>query len=316
MTDLARLHRQVRRADDEWQTTFDSIADPIMILDRGFRILRANPAAAAFFNVSPVAIPGKHCYTLMHGKDSPVPLCPVGAMMKTGIHTETEMYDEKRKAWFLVSADPLPGPGGEVAGAVHTVKNITENKITRDAIRIRSLHRSILASSTTYSDHRRNGVILAVNADLERFAAENDTSSAAGVGVGINYLDVCHRAIQTRDDLAEQALKGIRSVLNGRKESFSLEYPCDAPSEKQWFAMRVMPFKRAGGGAVICHADVTKRKRAEDEARRRMIELAHVTRVATLPGRIPRHESKQPRRQFCRNAQAAQHFLPGGSGNG
>ncbi|ABK16638.1 PAS domain-containing sensor histidine kinase [Syntrophobacter fumaroxidans] len=313
MTDLARLHRQVRRADDEWQTTFDSIADPIMILDRGFRILRANPAAAAFLNVAPVAIPGKHCYTLMHGKDSPVPLCPVRAMMKTGIHTETELYDEKRKAWFLVSADPLPGPEGEVAGAVHTVKNITESKITRDAIRdSEAFNRSILASlNDRIAIIDGNGVILAVNAAWERFAAENDTSSPPRVGVGINYLDVCHRAVQTRDDLAEQALRGIRSVLNGRKESFSLEYPCDALSEKRWFAMRVMPFKRAGGGAVICHADVTERKRAEDEARRRMIELAHVTRVATL-GELAAslaHEINQPLTAILSNAQAAQHFL-------
>lgn len=75
--------------------------------------------------------------------------------------------------------------------------------------------------------------------------------------------------------------------------------------------MKVTPFKKAGGGAVICHANITERKKAEDEARRRMVELAHVTRVATL-GELAAslaHEINQPLTAILSNAQAAQYFM-------
>lgn len=93
-------------------------------------------------------------------------------------------------------------------------------------------NRSILASlNDSIAIIDRNGAILAVNEAWERFASGEDLPAPAGTGVGTSYLDVCNRAVRTRDDLAEQALKGIRSVLQGRKGAFLLEYPCDPPFE-------------------------------------------------------------------------------------
>ena len=107
VTDLKNLHEKVQKAVDQWQTTFDSIADPIMILDHRFRIVRVNPAGVALFGLPAERILGNHCHALMHGTDAPIAVCPVATMMQTKAHVETEIYEEKRDAWFLVSADPL-----------------------------------------------------------------------------------------------------------------------------------------------------------------------------------------------------------------
>jgi two-component system sensor kinase FixL len=99
-----------------------------MILDQEFKIVRVNAAAISFFNLPLEGVVGNHCYTLMHGTNEPVEICPLSQMMKTKTHEETELYDDKTKAWFHVSVDPILDDKGEITRAVHTVKDITERK--------------------------------------------------------------------------------------------------------------------------------------------------------------------------------------------
>ena len=77
--------------------------------------------------------------------------------------------------------------------------------------------------------------------------------------------------------------------------------------------MAVAPFRRPEGGAVISHVDVTRRRQAEDEARRQREELAHALRVATL-GELAAsltHEVNQPLAAVLTNANAARRLLDG-----
>ena len=90
-----------------------------------------------------------------------------------------------------------------------------------------------------------------------------------------------------------------------------LEYACHGPSEVRWYAMIVEPLKRAEGGLVISHIDVSRRRRAEEEVEREREELAHALRVATL-GELATslaHEINQSLAAIASNAQAAHRML-------
>jgi PAS domain S-box-containing protein len=126
--EIKRAGAQQREASDEWQTTFDAIKDPVMILDHEFRIVRGNTATASFFNIPLETLLGNHCYTLMHGTSGCHAGCPFANATKTKQHEESEFYDAQRDAWLLVSADPLLGGNGEVTGIVHSIKDITARK--------------------------------------------------------------------------------------------------------------------------------------------------------------------------------------------
>jgi PAS domain S-box-containing protein len=128
VTERKQMHREIQTAAEEWQTTFDSVRDLVMILDQEFKIVRVNAATISFFNLPLEGIVGNHCYALMHGTNEPVEICPLSQMMKTKTHEETELYDDKAKAWFHVSVDPILDDKGEITRAVHTVKDITERK--------------------------------------------------------------------------------------------------------------------------------------------------------------------------------------------
>lgn len=82
--------------------------------------------------------------------------------------------------------------------------------------------------------------------------------------IGSNYLDVAEAG---NDVYAREASEGIRSVLAGERDVFTLEYPCHSPEEKRWFLMRVSRFSADDETrAVVAHIDITERKLAELES--------------------------------------------------
>ncbi|MFB6084518.1 MAG: bacterio-opsin activator domain-containing protein [Halorientalis sp.] len=81
---------------------------------------------------------------------------------------------------------------------------------------------------------------------------------------GTNYFDSVD---PTEDDHAIEAVRGIRRVLDGECEEFTLEYPCHTPEQQRWFLMRVTPFSIGDGNfATVAHIDITDRRLAELEA--------------------------------------------------
>ncbi|HVN70631.1 MAG TPA: PAS domain S-box protein [Desulfomonilia bacterium] len=128
MTEHKLMEEEIRNAAYDWQATFDSIKDQIMILDKEFRIDRVNAATADFFNLSPSGILNNHCYSLMHGEVRPIDGCPLAEMLKTKKHEETEVYDNERDRWFIASVDPVFNGKGDIVRVVHTVRDITERK--------------------------------------------------------------------------------------------------------------------------------------------------------------------------------------------
>jgi PAS domain S-box-containing protein len=138
------------------------------------------------------------------------------------------------------------------------------------------------------------GTILAVNEAWKMFALTNPPCEEARSGVGANYLEVCDRASGRYSEEAAGFADGIRSVLRGERDSFSVEYPCHSPNEKRWFVARVTRF--AGEGptrVVVAHDNITERKLAEEALRkseerfRKLAESGMVgIGVADLDGRL------------------------------
>ncbi len=103
----------------------------------------------------------------------------------------------------------------------------------------------------------------------------------------------------------------IRSVIQGRRDSFGYEYVTRSGKTPRWWAVVVDPLDRPDGGAVVTRADVTDLRRAELDVQRVRQELAHVGRVSTV-GELTAslaHELFQPLTAIMTNAQAARRML-------
>jgi diguanylate cyclase (GGDEF)-like protein len=117
-----------------------------------------------------------------------------------------------------------------------------------------------------------SGKIVLTNEAWRRFARANGTPPRE-VSEGANYLDVCDSAGRAGSEEAAAFADGIRSVLDGRIEEYSMEYPCHSPTKKRWFVARATRFLAGdvAEGAVIAHEDITERKLAEEEAAHRAL---------------------------------------------
>ncbi len=107
------------------------------------------------------------------------------------------------------------------------------------------------------------GKIITVNKTWNAFAEANGGIEAA-CGIGANYLAVCDEAAGDWNAEAPDVARGIRAVMDGELDVFTLEYPCHSPWELRWFALRVTRFPGDGPvRVVVAHEDISQRKRAE-----------------------------------------------------
>ena len=157
----------------------------------------------------------------------------------------------------------------------------------------------------------RAGHIVAVNDRWTQLAHEQHEIVLGEVTLGANYLELCRVAAERGAPHADAARQGIESVLGRSRSSFTLDYETDGPAGERWANLRVVPLSSALGGAVVTHTDVTERRRAEVEARLRLQELAHFTRVSAM-GELTAslaHQLNQPLTGILTNAQAARRLL-------
>jgi PAS domain S-box-containing protein len=109
----------------------------------------------------------------------------------------------------------------------------------------------------------RGGIVL-TNTAWQRFSGAS-AMHAPGHAVGLNYLNICDLASNEDADDAKQVAAGVRAVISGRSESFSMEYACHSPVQRRWFMVTASPLADSSSrGAVVMHVDVTERRLAAD----------------------------------------------------
>ncbi len=215
--------------------------------------------------------------------------------------------------WILDHGVPRIGEDGGFVGYVGSVIDITALNTALQAVLESNALRSAIFGSLygQVAAIDRNGVIIAVNHSWTRFAEER-ADPARGLGVGASCIEVWRTAAAAGDPDAFRALEAVTAVLSGKKDDARLEYACRSESGgERWFEMAVEPFRRPEGGAVISYIDITRRRHAEEEARRQREDLAHAQRVTTL-GELSAslaHEINQPLAAIVTNAQAAIRLL-------
>lgn len=163
------------------------------------------------------------------------------------------------------------------------------------------------------------GTILATNTAWKRFADENGMR-ADEYGVGANYLKVCEQDIGACGNISRAAAAGIRSIMNGEKDDFQLEYPAPSPVDEQWFSMRVKPFEGDGPRrVVILRENITSRKTAERLTREQLSLRGAIAALEQVLG-VVGHELRTPLAALraiseylatdgARNTAEAEHFL-------
>lgn len=109
-----------------------------------------------------------------------------------------------------------------------------------------------------------SGKIVAVNESWKRFTLENNLG-VPKYGIDYSYIAISEKATGVDKISGQKIANGIKEVIAGIKNEFSLEYSCYSRQKKVWFQIIVAPLTdKTKKGAVVLHIDITGRKLAEE----------------------------------------------------
>ena len=229
-------------------------------------IIEVNEAWSQFTDYPQEAVIGREMNSLDMWANPEKRMEFIQLMRKNGRVHEFEAQTKLRSGEIkdvLFSAELI-----EVAGEpciLSMVQDITERKQNEKIIweQERFIHATFDSLPEQICVLDENYKIISTNLGWRRFAEQNNGFQYDFTGV--NYLSVCMSAVGGTSKYAEQFADGLVSVMQGETAEFSLEYPCDSPTEKRWFIARIIAFPGEGPRRlVVSHTNITQLKVSEE----------------------------------------------------
>lgn len=126
--ELQDLVETISRGKMVWQSTFDVISDPVMIIDRNYQITRANLAMASAVKKDVRDVIGEKCYKVFAGCEEPCEFCPMEQTRSDHKHHSVELTPFPRGDQYYVNAYFMPEENSEQENVILYYRNITDEK--------------------------------------------------------------------------------------------------------------------------------------------------------------------------------------------
>jgi PAS domain S-box-containing protein len=166
VTERRHTEAKILAANDEWKLTFDTVPDPIILMDKDCRIIRANRAASSLPGLEPAQVIGMHCYEVLHQTTEPRPDCPHQELIKTGSEAHGDLYEPWLDKFFASTATPILDAHGVLGGCVHVLRDVTDRRRAEETLI--KLRKAIDASGEVVFMTDPEGVFTFVNPEFTR----------------------------------------------------------------------------------------------------------------------------------------------------
>jgi len=272
ITEREQREEARKRAAEEWEATFNSIKDLVSIQNIDYRIVRVNKAYADAFGKSPEDFKGKLCYEIIHGTKEPIPNCPQHKSITTRKTYVVLTYEPSLGAYLEVTTSPIYNGKGEMVGAVHIAKDITERKKAEEALQA--------------SEERFRTLIANIPGAVYRCACDPDwtmefISDTIRSISGYPSSDFINNAVRSYVSIIHPDDRTMveKVVLDGvaRKQPYIIEYRIvNSHGEACWVYQKGQGvFDKQGrllclDGAIF---DITERKKIEKQLVQKMADL-------------------------------------------
>jgi PAS domain S-box-containing protein len=258
-----KLFEQVTAVQRQWEYTFDSIGDPILVHDCAGRILRSNQRLSHLLGREGGALVGRSVMELLPVQNSPYKICPYCE----GVGGEGDDPDPWLQGYFLASNSTFTDPSGQQLGTVHVLKDITDRK------RAEEKYRTLVSSV-------QEGVF--ISTPQGRFLDFNDAMlRMAGYE---NREELMALDIPTAFYASSADRERLKKLLQQHGSVADFEFDMRRKDGEIRTMLESSIAVRDSQGLVTAYQgfllDITERKQAESEIRRRNRELMVLNSIA------------------------------------
>lgn len=255
LEELSSIQRQ-------WAYTFDSIGDAILVHDNDYRLIRWNRRLEQITGREGAALAGRGLHEVLTSRQAQFEHCPYCE----GLAGEGDDPDPWLHGYFLASNSTFADPAGRQLGIVHILKDITDRK------RVEEKYRSLIANV-------QEGVF--ISTPTGRFLDFNDAFlRIAGYDSREELL-----ATEIPNLYASQSDRDrLKKLLNEHGAVADFEFEMRRKDGELRTVLESSVAVRDAAGNVTAYQgfllDITERKHAEREIRRRNRELMVLNSIA------------------------------------
>jgi PAS domain S-box-containing protein len=261
-----RLVEQILRSQRQWANTFDSIHDFVLVHDAEFRVVKANRAILQRLERAPADVVGNLCEAILprnYGEWSGCPYC----------HGSDEGFYEGTDPCFggfsMISSSSYTEQGSKQKGTIHVVRDTTDRKIAEEKYRLlfEQVQEGVFVATP-------EGKLLDCNDAFLRMLGytSREELMALNVDTGL-YASREQREVFRREVELHNYVRNFEVTLR-RKDGALLM------AMESSFATRNAEGKIERYQGFLL--DITEKKRAEDEIRRRNRELNALNAMAVI----------------------------------
>ncbi len=257
------LFEQIKSVQQQWVYTFDSIGDPILVHDEEGRILRTNLRLADLLGRTTHAMFGRTVAELFKAREEPFTICPYCE----GISGEGDYPDPWLQGYFLASNSQFTDPGGRKLGTIHVLKDITERKRAEEKYRtlVSSVQEGVFIGTAS-------GRFLDFNDALMRITGYENRDELLSLDIGQQLY------------VNPTEYERLRKLLHEHGSVNDFEFDIKRKDGEIRTVSESSTAVRDSAGSVIAYQgfllDVSERRRAEHQIRRRNRELVVLNSIA------------------------------------
>ena len=271
------LFEQIKAVQQQWVYTFDSIGDPILVHDNEGRIVRGNLRLANLLGRDFASVIGRSVSDLLSSRAASFKVCPYCE----GCAGDADSPDPWLQGYFLASNSVFSDPAGRQLGTIHVLKDITERKRAEDKYRnlVASVQEGVFISTV-------HGRFLDFNDALMRIAGYDNRDE-------LMQVDIAQTLYVNANDRER-----LKKLLQEHSSVNDFEFEIRRKDGEIRTVSESSTAIRDSAGNVTAYQgfllDVTERRRAEQEIRRRNRELLVLNSIAeTLVSSVDLHDSLQ-----------------------
>jgi len=260
--------KELEKSEKFLNEIFNSIQDGISVLDKDLNIVKVNVMMEKWY-AHQMPLPGKRCYEAYHGRTMPCEVCPTRRALQSG-NPEFDVVPltgpkGEIKGWLELFSFPLIDlKTNELTGVIEYVRDVTERKkVEKEINLLASIVKSIPEAVCSID---LNGNIVSWNEGAEKM-----------LGYKKEEIIGKHITVTIPDELAQKELEHCIGTLNA--EGFFRGYESVRLAKDgrivpvEITAVALKDDKQNIVSYTSIMRDITERKQAEEEIKRRIKEL-------------------------------------------